>query len=140
MTTLPESIIAAIAPVLDGWTFQPWPTSTPGNLQAGRIHVQLWRDQIGTVAGNPLQLNTTMTIRLMIGSTPSQATERTLTAALDVLLDELHAQAHASTWGGWTARYAIFPNTNGVPTYPGYEITFDNIPSSNTYRQKRKAA
>lgn len=138
MSTLPQNIAADLAPVLPGWTFQPWPASTPGNIPAGRIHVQLWRDQIGTVAGNPLQLNTTMTFRLMIGSTPSQATDADLAAALDILLDELHAEAHAATWGGWNARYAIFPNAAGTPTYPGYELTFDNIPSSNTYRQKKK--
>ena len=48
------------------------------------------------------------------------------------------SNAGAASWGNWEARYAIFPNSQGVATYPGWEITFPSIPAPNPYRKKKQ--
>ena len=136
--TLPTDIAAQIRAELPGWKIVPAPVSPPDNLPAGRIFLQVWRDSVRVDPASVLQTLSDVTFRLMVGSTPSPATDQALTDALDTLMSVLHEHAGAASWGNWEARYAIFPNSQGVATYPGWEITFPSIPAPNPYRKKKQ--
>lgn len=136
--TLTRQIADQIRAELPGWKIVPAPVSPPDNLPARQIYLQAWRDGVKVDPANVLQTLTDVTLRLMVGSTPSPATDQTLTDALDALMSVLHEHAGAASWGNWEARYAIFPNAQGVPTFPGWEITFPSIPAPNPYRKKKQ--
>ena len=139
MGTLTADIAEVIGPHLGGWVIDDHPATPPANLAAGAIYLELWRDEVKADPASDLQILHTVTLRLMIGATPSHATDALLTSALDDLMIALHDHAYAATWGKWSAQYAIFPNSQGVATYPGWEITFPALPSPNHYRKKQRA-
>ena len=136
--TLVTEIADQIRAELPGWKITPAPVSPPDNLPARRINLMIWRDGVKVDPANVLQTLTDVTLRIMTGSTPSPATDQALTDALDALMSVLHDHAAAASWGPWEARYAIFPNAQGVPTFPGWEITFPSIPAPNPYRKKKQ--
>ena len=135
--TLPTDIAAQIRDALPGWRIVPAPVTPPDNLTAGRIYLQVWRDGVRVDPANVLQILSDVTFRLMVGATPTIAIDQDLADALDQLMTVLHDRAAAASWGPWEARYAIFPNNQGVATYPGYEISFSAVPAPNPYRKKR---
>lgn len=139
MGTLPADIVAEIGPHLDGWVIEDHPATPPANLPAGAIYLVVWRDEVKADPASDLQILHTITMRLMIGATPSHVADAVLTEALDDLMETLHDYAYAATWGKWAAQYAIFPNAAGVATYPGWEIVFPALPSPNHYRKKHRS-
>lgn len=136
--TLVTEIADQIRAELPGWKIVPAPVSPPDNLASGRIYLQAWRDGVKVDPSSVIQTLSDVTFRLMVGSTPSPATDQTLTDALDALMSVLHDHAGAASWGPWEARYAIFPNSQGVATYPGWEISFSAVPAPNPYRKKQR--
>ena len=113
------------------------PVTPPDNLPYARRYLQVWRDGVRVDPANVLQILSDVTFRLMVGSTPTVAIDQDLADALDQLMTVLHDRAVAASWGPWEAKYAIFPNAQGTPTYPGYEISFPAVPAPNPYRKKR---
>ena len=137
LMTLATDIAAKIRAELPGWSIVPAPVTPPDNLPARRIYLQAWRDGVKVDPASVIQTLSDVTFRIMTGSTPSPATDQLLSDALDQLMTVLHDHAAAASWGSWEARYAIFPNSQGTPTYPGYEISFPAVPAPNPYRKKR---
>lgn len=124
-----QALAGHLAGVLPSeWTVRGWPTAAPDNIPAGKIAVQVWTEIMDL--SNSLSVTHSVTLRLMVGTTPSQSTDIALTEALSALLCELYACGSVTNI---QAQAAIFSNREGVPTYPGWDINA-NVTTANPYR------